>query len=119
MRGASDGWSERGRVRRWKALAWGGVIISEVGWLYLCGASRRAVVVWAGERRYTQSSEDDMDKDLCKFNLVSVLTCLPFCNHLNLKTRHVMTVKRLRGFFKPTSLMSQGHLNNKTICVLR
>jgi hypothetical protein len=31
-----DRWPGRGRVREWKALVWGSVI-SEVGWLSLCG----------------------------------------------------------------------------------
>jgi hypothetical protein len=42
-------------VREWKALAWGGVI-SEKGWLSLCGAplqmlsvAPRNLVVWVGE----------------------------------------------------------------------
>jgi hypothetical protein len=42
-------------VREWKALVWGGVI-SEVGWLSLCGAPPRSffvaprnLVVWVGE----------------------------------------------------------------------
>ena len=36
-RDTPDEWAGRGQVREWKVLVWGGVI-SEVGWLSLCGA---------------------------------------------------------------------------------
>jgi hypothetical protein len=52
---APYGWAGRGRVREWKALVRGGVI-SEVGWLSLCGAPPRSFrvaprsrVVWVEE----------------------------------------------------------------------